>query len=312
MIPVDYSLSTTAVFTNAVRVAFRFGTAWPLCAKTIEMYWLFTDPRATDLPSWCPDLGAKARSGEEALLRRPGSMVSEASVTRFKDNTRIDFESDSAIMLIRSIQLDTIVERSPFVFRWRADRLSKPLPAGWERTVETLTWLRGSDVRDWLDGLDHLFPSTSTGNAQDIWGPVYKPFRSSVAAPSHPELVRQLRDFRNAVHESGARTLVEAAERLQQPLSELEAAVRKLHGLLRGNIGRNFFRTAAGHAGFASARVEHGDRVCYFPGGRDLQIVSADGRRHITIAWVEHFMGDWLLNLPDRELAEKWVEFRLE
>ena len=43
--------------------------------------------------------------------------------------------------------------------------------------------------------------------------------------------------------------------------------------------------------------VSHGDMIVYVPGGVELHVVSADGRRYKGVARVEGYMGDRLLTL---------------
>ena len=102
----------------------------------------------------------------------------------------------------------------------------------------------------------------------------------------------QLKKFKN---------LGEIVAMTELTLSYCSLVCRLASDILQRYDGKYIFITEKGRLGFSSIAVECGQQICYFPGGKQLHILSSSCDRHICNAMVQGLMGDALQELKEED-----------
>jgi len=112
-------------------------------------------------------------------------------------------------------------------------------------------------------------------------------------------------------HAHQVATFDAAAELLKCTIDKVIELWETMMWLLYYQRHRFFFTTEFGRVGFAPVQVQRGDAVCFLPLTKTLHVLSDDGRRYVTGAYVEGYMGEALLGvLPEEEEGWEWFDLR--
>ena len=301
-IRIDYSRSDVEVFADAAKVAIKDESKPSMLPRLWDLYKL-TEPAIHGLPSWCPDFSAGITKG---LYRPPGSISS--AVSR-KCDTRAAVDCTDALESISfsGLKLDDVT-RCTDKTQHNDEAVFfdySPLNAK-ERRKAFFSRAYYSERREWLHSLQTTFPRSIEHHETDL-STKLKMFLLSFGSDLKND-IEELAHFCDALHFSPGEDHLERQSTAGLDEEAAETLRSSLAWLTFEGSGRYFFETASGKMGISPRPLCAGDIIVYVPGGPSLNVLSADGSRYVSTAWVEGYMGDSLLNLQS-EFEDRWQTF---
>ena len=295
MIPIDYDLPEASVFTNAVKVACGLPNGALFFCKMLEEYINTPKTRVKDLPYWCPDLSNGEWDVEAKSVTDP--LISDLAFEAFQKFASVSWGQDNNIMNVVGMRIDRI-ERSADVKAPHLDEL-KSLDSNTPQEVSIATCFQEA-TQKWLEQMSEVFVSKNI-HASQSWLEMYFYKDQVLLKPQEPvdTLHAKFNETLRCCEQIQAqdiKTLHEAMDKLEISPTELQRIVMDIVNGVTGHGSKILFLTASGRVGFSAAPTLPGDNICLIPGGKYLQVLSSDCRRHITCASVEGLMGDSLLS----------------
>ena len=312
-IPVDYRFSAAAVFANALRVACQVPDGPLMWVLLMESCDPTASTRPENLPSWCPDFSSRRLLNLVGLATEDSSVI-PTLVGAARDRGHLHFNESFSALSVRGVQLDTVHKCLAIASeRLDLDDLTRRLR--WRTSPEVFALTCKAEHIEWLDQLHRFFIlETGRGSARsEAW------LNCSMRDddPDRPtpfeqkyNIFLQWLDFFKAAHATGSQTWEETATRMQIEMGKARDLLQSCFRFRFENASRYFFITTEGRVGYSAHPIMNGCRICYFPGGTFLHVLSAKGDRHIMFALLAGFKQNVFLQmLPD--LEDKWETFRL-
>lgn len=318
-ITINYEAPASQVFKEAVIVACKGEGGAEYWSRLMEEYMCVPKARVRELPSWCPDISCRAKDTFASF--NLGESVANA-VREVRFNLPLSLSNNTSQIQIPGIALDTIIRSS------RVAPSNKGLSQD-DRTFpfQSVTSLTLS--KEWLEGIHLMFSGCEDMEAlTENWLRNYFYEGTSSYYDEQKYGLEELREFCGIFQSTIPKTWNEAYDLFEDFESSFRKTRDEALDLLEGigssrqkaedfvavllyvmflKRGRYFFVTQAGRIGFSPKQTLPGQQICYFPGGRFLQVLSPPYDEYITSASVDGFMGTELEKLLKDENLKKFT-----
>lgn len=289
----NYDLSIAQAFSNVVKVMADEGACAGMSDPVmhfLENMLCYEDNPNLDLPSWCPDFTAKrwSKKGLLAQLNAHDDLKGEPLHPPI-----MPYITDQMCMLALVVLLDEVEHTVAIVPAeqiceewWRALRFGNMENVGqmWLDLypMECSAWFGAV-----LNLLSHDQIRHSTEKIQWLRQKLWRSIKGDMDEQAIFEILQKGAKFASHGAPEG-KVLDPCIEHTGDSNSLLLSA-------LIWNPEKYFLVTRQGRIGYSLKPTRPGDRICYIPGGRALQIVSKDYNEYIAPANVHGLMRNALL-----------------
>lgn len=280
-ITVDYGTPASHVFREAVLFLIQAHQSAAIWTQLLSQSLVEPKTRTPGLPSWCPDLSNRLRN-TLAFPFATGEFMAQAVLdTRF--DYGVEVSDDRLRLRVYGIPLDTVV-----------GACKQSIPDGVDCEDDRKVILA---TKQWLDAIDEMFSgSNDRVSLTHTW---LQSYCYRAPSGSHEPRKYTLDDLRQACTDCESTEdyddCLDLLVSLGWPSFDAGTLLDDLAIASYSSRGRYYFITQHGRIGFAPKQIHVGQRICYFPGGGYLQILSSGYDEFVASAFVDGLMGDALL-----------------
>lgn len=294
-IRVDYALPLPVAFVDAMRSAVLEAATglpilWELFPNTLTEH--------KDLPSWCPNFENRKMNNAFQYTSLP--FVSQNVIKSFELCARIWPMEHYAKLPFSAWKIDRVMHRSvesleKYSVTYEHDLENSP------EEVADLIFCLAVEINHWFRDFDESFPwSTSASNITRMKRSLcaVRPLRFHQRPGADQELLAEIMlNYCNLAAESEEKVLDAAKKAMMVQDKFSEIVFRHFDSFFKLLHFGNILATESGRFGYSALPVMKGDLIIYVPGGKQLHVVSADGRNYRTTAKIDGYMNDDLFSI---------------